>query len=313
MKLTRKHPDVQNHQMPDSYRLSRVGVTGVKKPVRVRRPGRTVTLQPVISLFVDLPARQRGSHMSRNIEVVSEIVERSVGRPCSSLEDLAAKMSRSLLDKHEYATVAEVEMRADYFIEKKNPSGKKSTEFYTLLARSTAHRGAGILVRKSVGVEVIGMTACPCAQETVRQFLAAKDKRLSDGTCPAPMLTHNQRNITSLMVEVPEKFDAEADDLITLVESSQSSPTYEILKRPDEGQVVIRAHENPKFVEDVVRDLLRKVVDNYPRLPDEAAVHVRSESQESIHKHNAVAERITTMGELRRSRPAFDFPKKSCA
>ena len=308
-----RHPDVQNHHVPDSFRLTRVGVTGVKKPVRVRRPGRTVTLQPEISLFVDLPARQRGSHMSRNIEVVSELVERSVKRPCSSLEELAAKLSRGLLDRHEYATQAESEMRADYFVEKKNPSGRSSTEHYSLLARAVAHRGARILVRKSIGVEVVGMTACPCAQETVREFLAAGDRRLRNGTYPAPMLTHNQRNITSLMVEVPERFSVEADDLIRLVEGSQSSPTYEILKRPDEGQVVLNAHRNPKFVEDVVRDLLRKVVESYPDLPDEVAVSVRSESEESIHKHNAVAERITTMGELRRSRPPFEHPTKSCA
>jgi GTP cyclohydrolase-4 len=115
------------------------------------------------------------------------------------------------------------------------------------------------------------------------------------------------------MVEVPERFSVEADDLIGLVEGSQSSPTYEILKRPDEAQVVLDAHRNPKFVEDVVRDLLKKVADSYPDLPDEVAVSVRSESEESIHKHNAVAERITTMGELRRSRPHFDYPRKSCA
>jgi GTP cyclohydrolase-4 len=312
MKVAR-HPDVQNHQVPDSYRLTRVGVTGVKKPVRIRRPGRTVTLQPTISLYVDLPARQRGSHMSRNIEVVSELVERSVRRPCSSLEDLAAKLSRGLLDRHEYATQAEAEMSADYFMEKKNPSGKKSTEHYSLLARAVAHRGARLLIRKSIGVEVVGMTACPCAQETVREFLAARDRRPAGGACPPPMLTHNQRNVTSLMIEVPERLDVEADDLIRLVEGCQSSPTYEILKRPDEGQVVLNAHQNPKFVEDVVRDLLKKVVETYPNLPDEVAVSVKSESQESIHKHNAVAERVTTMGELRRSRPAFKFPKKSCA
>jgi GTP cyclohydrolase-4 len=308
-----KHPDVQNHHVPDGFRLTRVGVTGVKKPIRVRRPGRTVTLQPEISLFVDLPARQRGSHMSRNIEVVSELVEQSVRSPCSSLEELAAKLSRGLLDRHEYASQAEVEMKADYFVEQRNPSGKRSTEHYTLMARAVAHRGARILVRKMVGVEVVGMTACPCAQETVREFLAAGDSRFRGGACPAPMLTHNQRNITSLLVEVPERFSVEADDLIRLVEGSQSSPTYEILKRPDEGQVVLDAHRNPKFVEDVVRGLLRKVVESYPVLPDEVAVSVRSESQESIHKHNAVAERITTMGELRRSQPAFDYPGKSCA
>ena len=311
--VARKEPDVQNHRMPDSYRLTRVGVTNVKKQVLVRRPGRVVTVQPVISLFVDLPANLRGSHMSRNIEVVSELVERSVTKPSASLEELASRLARGLLERHEYASVAEVEMKADYFLERRNPSGKRTTESYSLLARAVAHRGAELLVRKSIGVEVMGMTACPCAQETVAGLLRQRNKGRGRGAYDGPMLTHNQRNITSLMIEVPERVGLEANDLIRLVESSQSAPTLEMLKRPDEGNLVLRAHRNPKFVEDVVRDLLRKVVDRYPRLPDEVAVTVRSESQESIHKHNAVAERVTTLGELRRSRPVLNYDKRSCA
>ena len=103
-----KMPDVKNPRVPDNYRLTRVGVTGVKKPVQVARGGRTVTLMPTISLFVDLPAKQRGSHMSRNLEVVAELVDESVCRPHPSLEDLCATLSRSLLDRHGYATTAEV-------------------------------------------------------------------------------------------------------------------------------------------------------------------------------------------------------------
>jgi len=308
-----KASDVQSRRVPGSYRLTRVGVTQVKKPVCVRRPGRTITLTPTISLFVDLPASQRGSHMSRNVEAVAELVERSLSKPAPSLEALCAQLARGLLDRHEYATVAEVEMKADYFLERRNHSGKPSMEGYALLARAVAHRGGKALVRKSIGVEVVGMTVCPCAQETVRQYLAKRDRRIRSGECPPPMLTHNQRNITSLFIEVPEKFAVEANDLITIVEKSQSSPTYELLKRPDEGQVVLNAHMNPKFVEDVVRDVLKKVVDAYPKLPDEVAVTVRSESQESIHKHNAVAERVTTLGELRRTRPLKDFNRKSCS
>jgi GTP cyclohydrolase-4 len=308
-----KVPDVQNHRVPDNYRLTRVGVTGVKKPVQVVRGGRAVTLMPTISLFVDLPAKQRGSHMSRNLEVVAELVDDSVCRPQPSLEDLCATLSRGLLDRHGYATTAEVEMRADYFLEMKNPSGRRTIEGYQLLARAVAHRGARHLVRKSIGVEVIGMTACPCAQETVRQFLAGKGMRAGRLDAALPMLTHNQRNVTSVMMEVPEKYPVEADDLIRLVESSQSAPTREILKRPDEGRLVLDAHLNPKFVEDVVRDVLRNMVEKYKSLPDEVAVTVRSEAQESIHKHNAVAERVTTLGELRRSRAGQGFDRKSCA
>jgi GTP cyclohydrolase-4 len=115
------------------------------------------------------------------------------------------------------------------------------------------------------------------------------------------MITHNQRNITTLMIEVPGHVEVEADDLISIVEGSLSSPTYGILKREDEAKVVLDAHRNPKFVEDVVRDILGKLLERYADMPDSVHVTVRSESEESIHKHNAFAERVTTLGELRAS------------
>ena len=115
-----------------------------------------------------------------------------------------------------------------------------------------------------------------------------------------PTITHNQRNISSLIFEFSNECTVEADDLIEIVEGALSSPTHEILKRLDEGHVVMKAHKNPKFVEDVVRDILGEVVYRYPDIPDDTKITVRSESEESIHKHNAFAERTTTMGELRK-------------
>ena len=79
-----------------------------------------------------------------------------------------------------------------------------------------------------------------------------------------------------------------------------SSPTFELLKRTDEKEVVLQAHKNPKFVEDVVRDMLTRVLKQYGSLPDETCVIAKSESLESIHKHNAFAERVTTVGELKK-------------
>ena len=92
----------------------------------------------------------------------------------------------------------------------------------------------------------------------------------------------------------------DADDMITIVENAFSSPTYSILKRREEAELVLKAHAKPKFVEDVVRDILSAVLKTYKSLPDDVMVIVRSESEESIHKHNAFAERITTIGELRK-------------
>jgi len=285
------------------FRLSRVGITGVKKPVTVRRNGRAVTLNVTLDLFVDLPAHQRGSHLSRNAEAINELVEQAVHNPAESLEGLAARLGRDLLVRHPYAQVAEVEAGADYFLERTNASGSRSLEPLKLLARAEAlRRDAGEPeVRKMVGVKVVGMSACPCAMETARDLLAKehRDPAIHKLLEKIPTITHNQRNTTTLLVEVSEGHAIEADDLIALVESSLSAPIIGLLKRGDEGALVVAAHKNPKFVEDVVRDILQKLLERYGDLPDDAHITVRSESEESIHRHNAVAERETTMGELR--------------
>jgi GTP cyclohydrolase-4 len=132
----------------------------------------------------------------------------------------------------------------------------------------------------------MGMTACPCAMETIRKA-CGKDLKM----------THNQRSIATVVMEAGKGVDA--DDLIGIAEASMSSPTYEILKRDGEKDVVVHAHENPKFVEDVVRDILANILEKYCDLPDDTKIVARSESLESIHKHNAFAERKTTLEELR--------------
>ncbi len=290
--------DVQNGETKNSFPLTRVGITGLKKPVTVMRNGRQVVLVASIDAFVDLPAMQKGSHMSRNVEVITEMIESFVHGKASSLEELSAKICHQLLGKHEYASYAEIRMSADYFLERQTASGTKTLEAYKLLAQSTEKRGGEM--RRMIGVDVSGMTACPCAMETVRHLLGNEHSEQPTRQDVYPKITHNQRNHTHLLIEVPEKYDVEADDLISLVESSLSSPTFAILKREDEARVVIDSHRNPKFVEDVVREILAKVLEKYDYLPDDVHITVRSESEESIHKHNAFAERVTTLGALRR-------------
>jgi len=286
--------DVQSRRLTNGFKLTRVGVTGVKKPVTVKRGKKTVTLTCDIDVFVDLPSSQKGSHMSRNLEVIAEIVDQSVREPVTGLETLSANICRSLLERHEYASYSEVNLKADYFLERTGLSGRKTLEAYKLIAKAVNRRNNGL--KKLIGVEVIGMTACPCAMETLREELQGK---VTFEREKVPMITHNQRNITTVMIEVPEEYDVEANDLIEIVEKSVSSPTFEILKRAEEAKVVLAAHENPKFVEDVVREILARILDNYSNLPDDVIVTVRSESEESIHKHNAFAERVTTLKELR--------------
>jgi GTP cyclohydrolase-4 len=274
-------------------------VTNLVKPVKVRRPTGEVVLQPTIDVFVDLPPELKGSHLSRNVEVLGATVDQSIRDPCESLEELCLRLSLALLDRHEYASWSQAQARADYFLEREAGNGRTSMERYRLIARAQAHREDPPKVRKLIGVEVVGMSACPCAMEGVRELITAEHSDLASFVDQVPMMSHNQRNVATLMLEVAEGVDLEANDLILLVEGQLSAPTKELLKRSDEARLVFQAHQNPKFVEDIVRDILGAVVEAYPDLPDDTGVIVRSESKESIHKHNAFAERVTTLGELR--------------
>lgn len=292
--------DVQSEVPPAKFKLTRVGIINVKKPVLVERAGAITTLAASLDVFVDLPATRKGVHMSRSVEAVNEILDRALSKPVKGIELLCAGIAKQLLSKHEYANRSEVKMSAEYFLERKTPSGSKSVENYTLLAKARAKRTKKELeVKKSIGVRVTGLAACPCAIETAKELLGEKVPQIKPLADKILTPTHNQRNICTLMLEVPEKYDVEANDLIRIVESAMSTPTYEFLKRRDEAELVLKAHENPKFVEDIVRDILAKIIERYTNLPDEVLVTVRSESEESIHKHNAFAERVTTLGELR--------------
>ncbi len=289
--------DVQSQLLRGSFKLTRVGVTDVKKPVTIKRGNKEVVLTASFDIFVDLPAELKGSHLSRNLEVLSQVLDESVRDHADSLEILADRICSELLIRHEYATCSEVNIMADYFMEREVNGGTSSLESYLLKATAVSFRNGES--NKSIGVEVIGMTACPCAMEEVRDRYLSRHPESEELLKAIPIITHNQRNISSLEIDVPANFDVEAEDLINILEGSLSSPTREILKRKHEADIVEKAHANPKFVEDVVRDILSAVLDKYQNMPDDVRIMAKSESQESIHKHNAFAERVTTLGELK--------------
>ncbi|MFW6041360.1 MAG: GTP cyclohydrolase, FolE2/MptA family, partial [Thermoplasmatota archaeon] len=148
--------DVQSQIAEQRFKITRVGVTDVKKPIVVKRPWGDVTLNANIDIYVDLPSDQKGSHMSRNVEVTGEVVDKSVREPVKSLENLAEQMCKILLERHEYASYSEVDIQADYFLEKSSPQGRKSLENYMIKAKSEAYRKGEH--RKYVGVSVTGIT-----------------------------------------------------------------------------------------------------------------------------------------------------------
>ncbi|MHB8634589.1 MAG: GTP cyclohydrolase MptA [Thermoplasmatota archaeon] len=288
-------PDVQAEGAPRPYALTRVGVKGVRKPVTVRRPGSAAhATVALFDLFVDLPKTQKGTHMSRNLEALADILDEELGdKETPSLEALCLRLARRLLHKHESASHAAVHAVADLFLVRRNPTGKPTLEGYQVAATSQAWR-SGEQARR-IGVEVVGMTACPCAMATVRHSLEVAGHALP---AAVPAITHNQRNRVALHIDLPAGAEVEAADLVDLCEAGLSAPTFELLKRGDEGALVLGAHRQPRFVEDVVREVLHAAAERYRALGPEVQLFVSSEAEESIHKHNAYAERLVRLGEL---------------
>ncbi len=284
-------------------KLRSVGVSGIRKPLTVHRRGATHTLAVTFEVAVDLPSDRKGSDLSRNAEILAEIVDETATRPAESLENACSSIAAELLRRHAYASEASVRASAEYFLRQGVSESKRSFEDYTLLAEARATRAAGgaVALARAVGAEAVGMTACPCAMETCRERLLREYPRLDDPSLrDLPMITHNQRNRTRLVFELDGGGEVEAEEVIAAIEAAQSSPTYAILKRGDEAQVVLAAHRNPKFVEDVLRDLLASLPGRFPRLEDAVAVRASTVSEESIHKYNVEASHRVTFGELRR-------------
>ncbi|MCI4350876.1 MAG: GTP cyclohydrolase MptA [Thermoplasmata archaeon] len=291
-------------QLPRFGRLSlrRVGVTGIKKPLAVQRADRVITLTASFAVAVDLPSDRKGSDLSRNAELLAELVDATATRPVASLESACSEIAGELLRRHPYAKVAEVSASAEYFLARGISEDRRSYEDYLLLAEARAVRnGEGIELFRAIGAEAVGMTACPCAMSTCRERLEKEFPLLADPSLKdLPIITHNQRNRTRLVFDLPPRVEIEADAILDAIEEGQSSPTFAILKRGDEATVVLNAHRNPKFVEDVLRSLLSGVVRRFPQLPPEVNIRASTVSEESIHKYDVMAANELTLGDLRR-------------
>ena len=302
-------PDTQDDTPKVPIKLTRVGVTGVKKLLQLERTNkRPIILLPTFDAFVDLPSDQKGVHMSRNPEAISEVLEDVAKDSSVDVESLCAKIVAKMMTKHEYAKRVEISMTTDFMFMKESPVTKNKTqEMAQLIAKAVGLRDddGNVDIRKSVGAELIGMTVCPCAQESVRESDKIKLLEFLDEETAQKVVdtvtfaSHNQRGVGTLLIEVPEHKIVKAEDLIDIIETSMSSPVCELLKRPDENATVMNAHRNPVFVEDCVRNMMEKIVNKYSDFPDDTLITARQENQESIHRHNAFAEKVTTLGELK--------------
>ena len=292
--------DMQASAPPVGLALSRAGVTGVHKALRIRRADHEILMAAEIDCTVDLARDQKGVHMSRFPELFDEAIDEVVLGEGLLVEMLAHRIASQIVERQD-ALRAEVRIVARWPLRRHTPVTDLVTqEMVSLIGIAAATARSA---RRVVGIEATGINACPCAQGLVRGRAAERlaDAGFGDDVARilelVPIATHNQRGRGTLMVGTAHDLDAE--DLVGIVERSMSAPVYELLKRPDELFVVEHAHLRPRFVEDSVRIAIKDLLDSHPHLDDGDFVLSRQINLETIHDHDVVAERWGTVGELR--------------
>jgi GTP cyclohydrolase-4 len=302
--MSQQLPDVQATRPDVAVGLNRVGVTGVEKLVKIdRAQKRPIVLMAEFEVYVDLPSWRKGADMSRNMEVVDETLETAVSEPAYRVEDVCGDAAERLLEKHDYTTKAEVRMEAEYVTHEQTPeSGMQTQSTADIIASATATEEG---TREAIGARVTGMTVCPCSQgmsasrarETLRG-LGVADDVIESFLSEVPQAGHSQRGHATLLVESDGSPEADLNEIIEVARDAMSARIYNLAKRPDEDHMTYEAHADAKFVEDCVRAMAEGVVRAFPDLPADAVVTMKQSNDESIHQHNAHAERVAGFGDL---------------
>jgi len=253
-----KLPDIQNIQDTRNKFVNRAGITNVKIPLKIAQKDNIIaqSVQANVSMYVSVDIQNRGAHMSRFLEILMSYESKILSS--KSLEQIIEDMLNRLESKDGYICIS-----FKYFIERLAPVSKsRGTQGYDVSFIGKKVDGKYIFVME---VSVMGTNLCPCSKE-ISQYGA-----------------HNQRNTVRLRLVPIENFYW-IEDIVEAIENEMSSPIYPLLKREDEKFVTEIAYENPKFVEDLARDVAlmldTKGIEHY---------HVRSTAEESIHFHNATA------------------------
>jgi GTP cyclohydrolase-4 len=296
--MSQQLPDVQATSPDVTVGLNRVGVTGVEKLVKIARgDARPIVLMAEFSVFVDLPSWRKGADMSRNMEVIDETLEAAVREEVAGVEEVCGEAAERLLEKHDYTTQAEVSMEAEYVVRDETPNSAMETQSTaTIIASATADDDG---TREEIGARVTGMTVCPCSQgmsaararETLRG-LDVGEETIDEFLAEVPQPGHSQRGHATLTIEAPGDPNVDLDDIIEIARDSMSARIYNLAKRPDEDHMTYESHADAKFVEDCVRAMAEGVVERFPHLPDDAVIQMEQSNDESIHQHNAHAERV---------------------
>ncbi len=254
-------PDIQSTGDRRNVFIDKVGVKGIRYPITLRKPEsgtgiRSLHTVATVNMYVALPHDQKGTHMSRFLEVLNEHHE-------TLSSDSLSDVCRSMKDRLK-AEEVHLELAFPYFIDKKAPVSGQSGKLDIDVTFEVASNGTDDFI---MGMKVPATSLCPCSKEISRYG------------------AHNQRCEMTVRVRLAPGIHLWIEELFQMIEKCASTQVFSVLKRPDEKWVTERAYENPKFVEDIVRDMA-VTLNN-----DERIVWYQcfSENFESIHNHNAYA------------------------
>ena len=254
-------PDIQSTGDRRNVFIDKVGVKGIRYPITLRKPESGTGIKSLhtvatVNMYVALPHDQKGTHMSRFLEVLNEHHE-------TLSSDSLSDVCRSMKDRLK-AEEVHLELAFPYFIDKKAPVTGQSGKLDIDVTFEVASNGTDDFI---MGMKVPATSLCPCSKE-ISLYGA-----------------HNQRCEMTVRVRLASGIHLWIEELFQMIEKCASTQVFSVLKRPDEKWVTERAYENPKFVEDIVRDMAVTLNS------DERIVWYQcfSENFESIHNHNAYA------------------------
>jgi GTP cyclohydrolase I len=255
-------PDVQSSHDERALPIERVGIRGLRHPLIIRSKTGDMPAVGNFEMDVALPGHVKGTHMSRFIALLQQHNE-----PVDSVSVVA--MVREMLPLLN-ATEGRIQFTYTHFVKKAAPvSGVESLMDYevTWIAKGKQNVAGAIDVELNLRALVPVMSLCPCSKE-ISEYGA-----------------HNQRSHVTMSVELDSNTKMTVEDLVAVAESQASSELWGLLKRPDEKWVTERAYDNPKFVEDLVRDVAGQLKEDQRIL----SLVVEAENFESIHNHSAYA------------------------
>lgn len=293
--MSKQLPDVQNTVDPRGIEIQRVGVTNVYFPVKVKKKDNGfIPVSAKIDLFVGLPKEYKGLNMSRFSESLIEFTDVKGVISKDTMPLLLEILGKKLNSKDVWAKV-----EFDYYVEKKTPSTKKDAPMMYRCAFTGIKKNGDEDITLITEVNVIAASVCPCSKEMslLQEMEFASDFRVNvdpmveksiklspAGKCVG-MGAHNQRSLIRLEAIAKDKKILWFEDLIKIVEEQASAPTYTLLKRSDEKAVTEAGYKNPKFVEDIARDLHVEMMKN----EDIQEWSIRVKNEESIHPFDVIA------------------------